>query len=697
MKTLLIKDLTKKYKVGKDKYFTALKATNLAFESCGLVSIVGKSGSGKSTLINLISRIDTPTSGDIYLYGKPYSSFKKSSNSYFYNQQVGIVFQQYNLFDDYTVLTNVILPLQIAGRSRKESELIAKETLKKVGIKEELFNNLASELSGGERQRVSIARAIVNEPRILLCDEPTGALDSKNSVAIMELIKKISEGTLVLLVSHNLQLVEKFSDRIIEIADGQVIRDEMRKEPEIKSTSKAKKKKTGSSWISKVVSNNYKRRIGRNIFSIVSLSVSLTMMYLVFGFAYNKDTSVKEACYRQLDFGSGSVSVEKSTTGQGMLTLKKTERPSIEVLKGNLKIDEKYEICPNFSSILPSNLQISYQNEELHDLIFTPIYSFDHHINSDLLTMGRFPNNDDPNEVVVNEFAYNKIKEYLNKNPLNETLSFDQETNTTYVTELGEEIIDTFIFHQEMKIVGVVKEINYLPSQKIYYSYSSLIELMKESIAENISTYYDYDISWFDRVMKADDYSPISGYSYQLFLKDYLDKDYSFDKNIFTNDLIFTSQSILLAESLFNFLEVAEYGVILFLVITFVGSILILSIISLTSFSEDHKNSAILSSIGASDEQVQDVYVQESMFNGMISFVCSTLLAVGLSQAVNLVISKFIDLNNLIAIPFLNFMGIKFLLPLIVIVGIMFVILFSTLIPIYFSKKKSIKGELQSL
>ena len=321
MKTLLIKDLTKKYKVGKDKYYTALKATNLAFESCGLVSIVGKSGSGKSTLINLISRIDTPTSGDIYLYGKPYSSFKKSSNSYFYNQQVGIVFQQYNLFDDYTVLTNVMLPLQIAGRSRKESELIAKETLRKVGIKEELFNNLASELSGGERQRVSIARAIVNEPRILLCDEPTGALDSKNSVAIMELIKKISEDTLVLLVSHNLQLVEQFSDRIIEIADGQVIRDEVRKEPDIKSTSKAKKKKTGSSWISKVVSNNYKRRIGRNIFSIVSLSVSLTMMYLVFGFAYNKDTSVKEACYRQLDFGAGSVSVEKSTTGQGMLTL----------------------------------------------------------------------------------------------------------------------------------------------------------------------------------------------------------------------------------------------------------------------------------------------------------------------------------------------------------------------------------------
>ena len=144
-------------------------------------------------------------------------------------------------------------------------------------------------------------------------------------------------------------------------------------------------------------------------------------------------------------------------------------------------------------------------------------------------------------------------------------------------------------------------------------------------------------------------------------------------------------------------MEVAEYGVILFLVITFVGSILILSIISFTSFSEDHKNSAILSSIGASDEQVQDIYVQESMFNGLISFVCSTLLAVGLSQAVNLVISKFIDLNNLIAIPFLSFMGINFLLPLIVIVGIMFVILFSTLIPIYFSKKKSIKGELQSL
>ena len=697
MKTLLIKDLTKKYKVGKDKYFTALKPTNLAFESNGLVTIVGKSGSGKSTLINLISRIDVPTAGDIYLYGKPYSSFKKRHNAYFYNQQVGIVFQQYNLFDDYSVLTNVMLPLQIAGKRKKESESIAKETLKNVGIKEELFDNLASELSGGERQRVSIARAIVNKPRLLLCDEPTGALDSKNSIAVMNLLKRISKDTLVLLVSHNLQLVKKYSDRIIEISDGQVIKDENQKEVEFKSVAVEKKKKTGSTWISKIVNNNYKRRVGRNIFSIISLSVSLTMMYLVFGFAYNKDTSVKEACYKQLDFGSGSVSIEKSTTGQGMLTLKKTERPNINSLIENIKINEKYEICPNFSSILPSNLQISYQGETIHDLIFTPIYSFDHHINSDLLIEGKFPNSDSFNEIVVNEFAFNKIKSELGKDPLNEVLSFDQETATTYVSENRDEIVDTFMFHQEMKIVGVVKEINYLPTQKAFYSYSSLIEIMKESIVDNLSTYYGYNISWFDRVMKADDYSPISSYSYQLFLKDYLYKDYSFDKAVFTNDLVFTSQSIMLAESLFNFLEVAEYGVILFLAITFVGSILILSIISFTSFSEDHKNSAILSSIGASDEQIQDIYVQESMFNGLVSFVLSTVLAIGLSKLVNLIISRFIDLNNLIVIPFMKFMGIKFLLPLIIIIGIIFIILLSTLIPIYFSKKKSIKGELQSL
>jgi ABC-type antimicrobial peptide transport system permease subunit len=144
-------------------------------------------------------------------------------------------------------------------------------------------------------------------------------------------------------------------------------------------------------------------------------------------------------------------------------------------------------------------------------------------------------------------------------------------------------------------------------------------------------------------------------------------------------------------------LQVAEYGVVLFLIITFIGTILILSIISFTSFSEDHKNSAILSSLGASNEEIQDIYLQESLINCVISFFVSTVLSILLSKLINLIINKFIDIHDLIKIPIMEFMGIKFLFPLIIFMIFIFITILSTLIPISFSKHKSIKGELQSL
>ena len=697
MKTLLLKDLTKKYKIGNGQFFVALRPTNLSFDSTGLVSIVGKSGSGKSTLINMISRIDEPTEGEIYLNNIPYSSIKKKDDAKFFNQKIGIVFQQYNLLDDYTVLTNVMLPLEIAGYRKSDSENVAKETLRSVGIKDEQFDNLTSELSGGERQRVSIARAIVNKPSILLCDEPTGALDSVNSISAMELLKRISEKTLVIVVSHNLQLVRKYADRIIEISDGKVIKDVVNKKQKEVSINERKEKRRKSNWINKIVSSNYKRRLGRNIFSIVAFSVSLTMMYLVAGFSYHKDNSIRDACYRQLDFGAGTVALERSTGGNGMLTLKKTERPNLSLLISNSKIHEKYEICPNFASILPSNISISYQNEALNDLIFTPIYSFDEHVDQSLLISGRLPIEGELKEVVVNETAYKRIREIIKKEPLEESISINHETLTNYVTEVDEYISDSFVFKKDMKIVGVIKEINYLPSPKLFYSYSELMEYTKENVLINLSTYFDSKITWYDRVTQAEDYSPMSSYSYILFLKDYRDREYAFDKSVFTGELVFTSQSILLAESLLNFLDVAQYGLILFLAITLVGSILILSIISFTSFSEDHKNSAILSSIGASDSQIQEIYLQESLFNGVASFAISSLLSYLLSKLINAIIFHFIELPNLIMIPFLKYLDITFLLPIMMLIGIIVITMLSTLIPIHFSKRKTIKGELQSL
>ena len=698
MKILLLKGISKKYEIGKGKFFTALRPTNLSFNSTGLVAIVGKSGSGKSTLINIIARIDKPTKGEILYCGKEYSKYSKKEIESFYNKEIGIVFQQYNLLEDKTALFNVQLPMLIGGASKKESEKEAKELLKSLDISESLFSSFPNKLSGGESQRVAIARAIANKPKILLCDEPTGALDSTNSRKVMDIFKRISKDRLVIIVSHNLQLVNEYADRIIEIADGSITKDIKKDNIEIDQKFKYSKKKSSSYWINKIASKNYKRRIKRNLLSSLALVVTLSMLYVVCGFVNNKDNAIKDACYKQFDFGAGSISYEIKTGGSGMLNLTRQVRPALSTLTDNHKISEKYEICINCSAILPQNIQICYDFEPIDDLLYTPIYSFEgSNVDPELITIGELPKTDSLSEVVINKTAYDIIKREIGKEPFNERLQINHESIATYVSEEGEYISDTFNLNTDITIIGVVNEINYLPSPRIYYSYSALSEYLKESVLNNLSTYTNTKITWYDRIANADPLSYISSYSYQLFLKDYKDKEYAYRDDVFIDGLVYTSQSLILADSLFNFLQVAEYGVVLFLIITFIGTILILSIISFTSFSEDHKNSAILSSLGASNEEIQDIYLQESLINCVISFFVSTFLSILLSKLINLIINRFVDIHDLIKIPIMEFMGIKFLFPLIIFMIFIFITILSTLIPISFSKHKSIKGELQSL
>lgn len=695
---LSLRNISRVYQLKGGNSFSALKDINLSFSSCGLVSIVGKSGSGKSTLLNLICRIDKPTTGEIILNGKEYSKIKSKKDHRFFNKDIGIVFQSYNLIDDNTVLDNVSLPLLLSGYSRNKAKKKVVETLSKVGIEERFLNKKVAVLSGGEKQRVALARAIINEPKILLCDEPTGALDSKNSISMMELVSQISKSTLVIMVSHNLPLLEKYADRIIEIKDGKIIYDQIRRKVNEVPIKKETNRHRNGSWIEKFALKNYKKRFKRNFVSSLALAISLTMMYLVIGFINGKDTAVKNACYQQFDFGSGTISEEVKMNSEGILTLSRSSRPDFNYLISNTKIGEKYEICLNYSAIFPSNIQFSYQQEQIDDLIFTPIYSFTTpYVNPKMITKGSLPNGDSLFEIVVNQLAYDSLKTFMGKDPLYETFNMYHSIETIYVNELGEYISDLFIYDFNARVTGVVKELNYLSSPKIYYSYSALQEYLSNLVLINLSTYYEQEITWYDRVYEADNNSSFSAYSFLLFLKDYHFGDVVYSENFFPSELTFTSQSYMVAKSLLDFLEVAEYAVLLFLGITLIGSIIILSIMSFASYSEDHKASAILSSLGAKNSEIQEIYLNESLLSGILAFFLSTGFAFLSSIGINLLISKYIELENVIVIPFLSFLGIKFLLPLGIFIFIVLIVCISTVIPITFSKKNSIKDELQSI
>ncbi|MDE7107270.1 MAG: ABC transporter ATP-binding protein/permease [Clostridiales bacterium] len=220
---LELRNITKDYEVGDDKVH-ALKGVNLAFGKSGMVSILGQSGCGKTTLLNIIGGLDRYTSGDLVINGRSTVYFKPSDWDAYRNQKIGFVFQSYNLIPHLTVLGNVELALTLSGIKKAERRERAIEALRMVGLEGEIKKR-PNQMSGGQMQRVAIARAIVNNPDIILADEPTGALDSTTSLAVMEILKDISKERLVIMVTHNQTLAETYSTRIISMLDGEVKSD----------------------------------------------------------------------------------------------------------------------------------------------------------------------------------------------------------------------------------------------------------------------------------------------------------------------------------------------------------------------------------------------------------------------------------------------------------------------------------------
>ncbi len=220
---LKLKKITKDYIVG-DNMVSALKGIDIEFRESEFVSILGPSGCGKTTLLNIIGGLDRYTDGDLNICGRSTKEFRDSDWDTYRNHTVGFVFQSYNLISHQSVLSNVELALTLTGVSRKERRARAAAALEKVGLGDQL-NKKPNQMSGGQMQRVAIARALVNDPEILLADEPTGALDSETSLQIMELLKEISKDRLVIMVTHNPDLAEKYSTRIIKLFDGLVTDD----------------------------------------------------------------------------------------------------------------------------------------------------------------------------------------------------------------------------------------------------------------------------------------------------------------------------------------------------------------------------------------------------------------------------------------------------------------------------------------
>lgn len=290
---LSLKGIVKNYYIAGEA-FPALKGVDLQFRNNEFVSILGPSGCGKTTMLNIIGGLDRYTSGDLLVDGKSTKNFKEFEWDAYRNATIGFVFQTYNLISHLSVLDNVEMSLRLSGVSSQERRKRALQVLEEVGLTVHVKKR-PNQLSGGQMQRVAIARALINNPKVLLADEPTGALDSQTSVQIMELIRKISKNRLVIMVTHNRDIAEQYSDRIVELLDGKVVSDTR---PEMvdenQSTEKLMTKRTTMPF-STALKTSYKNLLtkkGRTLITAFAGSIGIIGIALVLSISEGMNTYV---------------------------------------------------------------------------------------------------------------------------------------------------------------------------------------------------------------------------------------------------------------------------------------------------------------------------------------------------------------------------------------------------------------------
>ena len=291
---LSLKNICKSYKTGSFSQ-KALDDVSIDFRKSEFVAILGPSGSGKTTLLNIIGGLDRYDSGDLIINEKSTKEFKDTEWDSYRNNCIGFIFQSYNLIPHISILSNVELGMTLSGVSASKRKKKALEVLEKVGLKDHAYKK-PNQLSGGQMQRVAIARALANDPDIILADEPTGALDSKTSVQIMELIKEISKDKLVIMVTHNKELADNYANRIIELKDGRLVSDSKKLKNADKTGFQYKIKKTAMSLFTalNLSFNNIKTKKGRTILTAFASSIGIIGIALILSLSNGFDIQIDE-------------------------------------------------------------------------------------------------------------------------------------------------------------------------------------------------------------------------------------------------------------------------------------------------------------------------------------------------------------------------------------------------------------------
>ena len=749
---LKLENITKIYE-GKNFKQIALNDVTLAFRNNEFVSILGPSGSGKTTLLNIIGGLDKYTYGNLIIDGVSTRKYKERDWNNYRSKKVGFIFQSYNLINHQTVLSNVLLSLNIAGKPKKESIKLAKKVLKDVGL-ENYIKKKPKELSGGQMQRVAIARALVTNPDIILCDEPTGALDSQTSIQIMELLKEISKEKLVIMVTHNVTLANKYSDRVIALNDGVITYDTSPYEVENYSLKKIKnKRKTMNKFTSLSLSfNNLLTKKSRTLLTSFAGSIGIIGISLVLSLSKGTQKYINKI--EKNTFSKYPISIMESYIDyQNMFDKEKESCKngsicSINDLSNNVVNDNKINSMSKFSNILKQN----YENINNYTLDINYNYNIDLNIYKDnkmiensSLYFKEFLNNNSPllkeytliygklpekyNEIVIVTDENGKLPLSLMKSLfLNEDIELSKTINISY-----EKIIDSkfklvsetsyYIYENDtwqyiknnrdiindifnksinLKITGILKlNKDAVISESGFIGYSKKLinylndEVNSSNIKKSIlgnkdinpltNNLYDENMTYETLLdsISINDKNPIK---IDIYPKDYKSKEKiesiikKYNEENSNDKVYYTDYLKAFLNSITSLIKMITYVLTAFIGVSLIVSSIMISIITYISVLERTKEIGILRSLGASKNDIKNIFKAETIIIGTIS----GFIGVGVTILLNKVIDKVI--YNLLGISHITYLPWNYIFYLILISIVLCLI--SGLVPAKIASKK---------
>ncbi len=616
---------------------------SISFPSKGFFAVSGPSGCGKSTFLALLSGLNKPSEGKIFAGKRDLTGLSTNEWSLYRQKVVGLVFQHYNLIDYLTVLDNVVLPSSFAGTAKKKAVRRAEALLKSVGLcgKEK---QIAGSCSGGEKQRVAICRSLINDPCVLLCDEPTGALDEKSSENVMGILKEISKKRLVIIVSHNQKLIDRYVDFEWRMGEAcptlQVDRG--------KTNLSWRRGRAKSSWQGAFLKKNLRKHLLKNLICLATASLGIVSGLLSFGYFKGSEAAVSTQARNAVDYRTIRLQEEnKVSVASSPLSLIETRRPSLSGcldFLGGIQADIRLD----FSYFFPEASVFSFGGENKDPVCLYPVLSF----NDGSLWSEEESVPDSIEFCLVNKAFAERYQE----------IDIGSRIRVPYSYEADGQRWKTEAFYGdfEFEIAKIVEDFPFMSSPKIYYSYSALETYFKDFLLGD-------ELSVYDFVMDAKDNSAYSAFSRFAFCANCEDADKLCALSSGKENGIIASSNVLAAVESFSLLSKGtSWSLLAFTLISLISVAVVMAMSNYSSFLDERKERAILSSLGAYRGEVNRIYYSETSLCGLASGILALFVCPLASCGGNALFESKFGLKGLIDIPLLSCLGVPFLVPLIV-------------------------------